>query len=238
MNSMGPLLSEYRTGSLRHWVVLIGGPVCILASGWLVFIYDHKDFFSVAIGCGCALFACFATWHAYRLLGNKIYVYDSGIQIQSGENQDFWRWTDIKELYQKKYYYNDIECDHVIWLVTQLGNRVRIDAAYKSLNRLAKQIEDNLTEALLLEARDALNDGRSCNFGDLQLDRIGFMFRNKRLEWSNVKSAGLVSGIFCENIIAIKSVHKNKTWYSKSALSFPNLRFFEILVSRHTITNN
>jgi hypothetical protein len=207
LDRLGKLLAEHRVRGTRYVVTLLGtvlgivGGIALIAFAiWAiannrvirgVFRAFVFGIVGIAFGIGC--------WQTNRRMkGLRVLVFADGLaRIQHGQVQAV-RWNDIKTVTRIVRTSGEIgksgKAAVQLDVHTSDGRELQFDENLSDLKRLRAVVEEQTLDHLLIRTLEALRDGHSADFGEINVEPGGLRVGAARLEWARYGGGEAVRG--------------------------------------------
>lgn len=130
---------------------------------------------------------------SYRVVTNE-----TSLQIQKRNRAISIPWEEIEFVRSSSIRYGVAKLDwgnrSTLWVHTSSGQVFRFVNNLMDFNSLAEAVKAALYPRYLARYREDLNQGRSINFGPIQLTPNGIVFGRKECHWSTLEDVSLARG--------------------------------------------
>jgi hypothetical protein len=238
----GNLLAEFRTGSLSHKAILIGGwlPAAFFFGLWLaVFAKLGAGIFAnggsiaatvVFLGLGGLILAAWLV--ALAALRWSLLLFEKGLLFCKGSSSRWMPWQDIAKYKEITVILNGVSTGHRLYLHPKHGKTIRVDGIFKNAPAVVDSIKARLIPALIHQAEERLARKEAVDFQFLKLSQDGLQSRTEFLAWKDLASVAVEDnkGLYFQVVVRVPG--KKNPWLSIPCTAFPNLDVFLTLLDK------
>jgi hypothetical protein len=169
------------------------------------------------------------SWNAFSNWKKAAVVYQHGVAYRDRKGLYAWRWDEFGSLASAvtKHYTNGIYTGttHIYTLINRDGEKFVLNDTIANVEELAAEIRQNIFPLLYDIYAEAYNDGKTCTFGPVKLNKTGgIQVGKKNYHWDEVEQVAMQEGK-----LSVKK--EGGGWFSgasATAAAIPNL---EVMLS-------
>jgi hypothetical protein len=246
--SLGGLIETFPLSKGRRWAWLVAALILLAAAagvkiygitltylGWMHYgaaVVGELLFWPLVVAVGLFLLSLIPAGIAYANWVKALMLYQNGFAYKNRLGLHLWHWSDVVVLRMAVTRYDILGLhtgtNHVYTVENRDGKRLVLNDSFRSVEGLARAIEDNTFPSLFEQASQQYNAGGNLAFGPVKVSKAGIQIGRKSYAWGEVQQISIQQG----NLQVVK---KGGGWFSgahAASATIPNLRVLLSLISQ------
>jgi hypothetical protein len=229
-------LSIHHGRNKARWLTVVSFIVTAALMGWgSIYLITSGQapgwgLLGIPMGLGCLIYGLY---EGYRTIIERdlcVVVMQNGFVLSKGGTDSVFRWEDIVAVWESitDVRQNSIELktNYRYTIRHRDGQKIVLTDTLENIEKLGRIIQKEVTQRLLAQAHDALNAGKTVDFGKVGVSKSGIIFGKKTTPWKQIKKVDASDGF-----IAISRHGTPLKWVAKMG-NIPNVYVFLTLVNQ------